>query len=179
MFPGGNSTPLNRQPIVGAVAGKCSRSVKRREYRQLFRTRSSIPVTSAAQRSSCSKALAMRAISARLQPTSSATACHVWVTSATSRIVARACFSDKPKNSAAFSRRPAEHIPSSRSMLVVKMRALTSNRRARAPGIRLLRSSGIAARLGAFHQLRPADSLVHRACGHAFLVKGFDDDRRL
>src|SRR5260370_41160543 len=77
-------------------------------------------------RSSCSKALAMRLISADLAPTALALSRQVVVTAATSLIIARACTSVRPKNSEAASSKSSEQVPSSRSIFVVSTRALRS-----------------------------------------------------
>jgi hypothetical protein len=65
----------------------------------------------------------IRLISAARAPTSLATTRHVVLAAATSLITVRACGSPRPKYSAAFSARSIEHVPSSRSIFVVRMRA--------------------------------------------------------
>src|SRR3546814_3024666 len=63
---------------------------------------------SARVRSLCSKALAMRVISAERAPTALAVSRHVAVTTATSLMMARACGSVSAKNADAASRRSSE-----------------------------------------------------------------------
>lgn len=81
---------------------------------------------SARCRSSCSKALTMRLISAGRAPTALAVSRQVAVTVATSLMTERAWRSVNAKNSDAASSKSSEQAPSSRSMLVVSTRALRS-----------------------------------------------------
>lgn len=83
-------------------------------------------LASARLRSSCSKALAMRWISADRAPTALAVSRKVAVTVATSLMRTRALGSVSPKNCEADSNRSSEQVPSSRSMFVVSTRALRS-----------------------------------------------------
>src|SRR6266404_5398781 len=77
-------------------------------------------------RSSCSKALAMRLISAARAPASLAVTRQVAVTAATSLMITRAWASESPKKPAADSSKSTEQVHSSRSMFVVRTRALRS-----------------------------------------------------
>src|SRR5579872_1531160 len=102
------------KPLEAAVGSKLCRKVL------------VIHSASARLRSSCSKALAIRVISADRVPTALAVSRQVAVAVATSLIIARACGSVSAKNADAASSRSSEHVPSSRSIFVVSTRALRS-----------------------------------------------------